>query len=149
MSNKWLDKHPMVDPNHVHELETRAAALEFKHRMPRDQAEEQAHKDYHRNQAIDAAAHHLLGAAAARAANDDDVAGKHGEAYANAAEAAGFDPMGKPDPEILKRMKSTPAKIASFKSHAADELFAKPEPFNIDTDDLMDRVKKIRDLVKD
>jgi len=67
---QWLGQ-PIVDPAHVHDLETRAAIHEFGgSRLPRHAAEAQAYRDYIKDQRLVAAAHHLAGMKASQAAWD-------------------------------------------------------------------------------
>jgi hypothetical protein len=122
---KWLDRYPIVQADHVHDLETRAAIEEFHNKLPRHTAEAKAHDDYKRDQLLDAAAHHLVGMQAARGAGDNDAAAKHGEMYKLTAKALGFDPVGEPPPEVSTRAKNTPSSVYRFKPHHGD-AFALP-----------------------
>jgi hypothetical protein len=120
----WLDRYPVLDADHIDDLETRAGVAEFKHKLPREQAEEKAHADYLVERARDAAAHHLVGVRAAHAAGDSDAAAEHGAAYAGAMKAAGHDAYGPPPPEVLDRVRAARPQVYKFKSHPADALFA-------------------------
>lgn len=127
----WLDRHPIVDEGHSHDLETRAAINEFHYHMPRQAAEERAYKEYLRDRHLDAAAHHLAGVKAAHASNDMESARKHGGMYQLHMKMLGLDPVGPPPGEIASRLREDPPSVYKFKPHKAD-LFAlqpvAPEP---------------------
>jgi hypothetical protein len=131
----WNKRFPILDESHQHDLDARAAVNEFKNRLPRQVAEERAHKDYMREHAIAAAAHHLLGVRASHASGHDEAAAKHGEAYAGAMKAAGLDPFGAPHEDILNHIKANKPEVYSFKAHPADQLFTPEhrEPDEADT----------------
>lgn len=144
----WLGRFPVLHEDHLPDLEARAAVHEFKHKLPRDVAEDKAHQDYMKDQALEAAAHHLLGIRAAHAAGHDEAAQQHGEAYAGALKHAGFDPMQTPPQEVLDRVKAARPKVYSFKAHAADQLFT-PQPSEADAADqhirqLLDKLQQLR-----
>jgi hypothetical protein len=122
---KWQGKYAIVDADHVHNLETMAAINEFAHKMPRHEAEEAAHKQYMREQLIEAAAHHLSGIKAAQGAGDTESIKKHGLMYQLAMKGLGHDPMGEPPSEVTEHMKHQPQNVYKFKAHPAD-AFAMP-----------------------
>lgn len=124
----WLGRFPILDAEHLDDLETRAAVHEFRHRLPRARAEEAAHADYLKERALDAAAHHLVGVKMAHAAGHDEAAAAHGNAYAAAMEHAGHDPFQAPPPAVLDRAREARQKLYSFKGHPADTFFVPPEP---------------------
>lgn len=122
---KWMGRYPIVDADHVHNLETMAAINEFSHKMPRDKAEEEAHRTYMREQLIEAAAHHLAGIRAAQGAGDTDSIKRHGVMYQLAMKGLGHDPLGEPPAEVVQHMKHQPQSVYKFKAHPAD-AFAMP-----------------------
>jgi hypothetical protein len=122
---QWLGRYPMVDADHINDLETRAAVNEFGGKMPRHAAEQKAHEDYRKDQLHEAAAHHLVGMKAAHAAGDHDSAQKHGAMYVLALKALGLDNTVDPPPEVANKAKNTPAEVYRFKPHKGDS-FALP-----------------------
>lgn len=116
----WLDRHPVLDPNHVHDLETRAAIHEFHNKLPRMAAEDKAFQEYVRDRHTDAAAHHLAGVKAAHAVGDMESARKHGALYNMHMEALGHDPMAAPPPDIASRLRDQPPQVYKFKPHKGD-----------------------------
>lgn len=123
---KWLGKYPVVDADHLQDLETRAAIEEFGHKKPRHEAEAKAHDDYRRDQLSDAAAHHLVGLTAAHAAGASDDAKKHAAMYGVALNALGHEDVMNPPPEVTSKAKHTPAEVYKFRAHKGD-AFALPE----------------------
>lgn len=124
---KWLDRYPVLDPEHMPGLDQLAAVHEFQNKMPRHQAEAAAYDQYKKEQTEDAAAHHYAGMLAAHGAGDMDAARKHGVMYALAAKAMGADPVGEPPPEVLTKVKNTPPEVYRFKAHKGD-AFTLPTP---------------------
>lgn len=125
---KWMDKHPILDPEHIHDLETKAAINEFHHKMPRDQAELAAHADYVQEQLENSAAHHLMGVKASQAAGDMDAARKHGMMYSLVLKKLGHDPVGLPPPSVVNRTKNPEHSIYRFKPHKADMFLLDEKP---------------------
>jgi len=124
----WLGKYPILDATHADDLEMRAAINEHHHHMPRHEAEEKAHKDYRRDQILDAAAHHYAGMIASHAVGKRDEATKHGVQYALALKQIGHGDIVNPPEEVLERVKTTPSdKIGNFKGHDADAYTQPPE----------------------
>ncbi len=125
---KWLDRHPIVDADHVHHLETLAAINEFANHLPRHEAEAAAHETYKKDQISEAAAHHLVGMHLAHAAGNMEHAKKHGIFYALACKQLGCDPAGEPLPEVAAKAKNLKATspLYKFKVHSAD-AFSMPE----------------------
>jgi len=125
---QWLGRYPMVDAEHVHDLDTRAALKEFHEKMPRHEAEAAAHKDYVHDQLVEAAVHHLTGLKAAHAAGDMETAKKHGVMYGLCVKR--IDPKaniaGEPPPDVATRAKNSPGQGFRFRAHAGD-AFALPE----------------------
>lgn len=125
---QWLGRYPIVDADHVHDLDTRAALKEFHDKLPRHEAEAAAHADYVRDQLVEAAVHHLTGLQAAHAAGDHDAAKRHGVMYGLCVKR--IDPKaniaGEPPPEVATRAKNAPAQVYRFRAHAGD-AFALPE----------------------
>lgn len=117
---QWLGR-PIVDPAHVHDLEQRAAIHEFHGRLPRQAAEEQAHKEYIRDQRLTAAAHHLHGMKAAQAVGDMEAARQHGMLYELHVKACGLNPTAPPSSEITSKLSGeTPPRVYRFKAHKGD-----------------------------
>lgn len=128
MGPRWLGKYPMVDADHMEDLEARAAINEFSKKMPRHLAEEQAHADYRKDQLHEAAAHHLVGMQAAHAAGDADSATKHGAMYTLALKALGHDNSVEPPPEVASKARHTPAEVYRFKAHKGDAFSVAEKP---------------------
>lgn len=118
-------------PEHAADLEMAAAVKQFTEHKRQPEAESAAHAAYTRSQALDAAAHHLAGIRAAHAGGWDDPAREHAEAYAAAAQQAGFDPHGEPPKEVLDRLASLKP-LYRFKAHPADQLWERPEAQSLD-----------------
>lgn len=118
----WVGRS-IAHEDHAKGLEMDAAMNEFGHKMPRAQAEEEAHKKYVENQHVEAAAHHLAGIKAAHGAGDMEAARKHGLMYNLHSKALGTDPVGPAHPSVVSSMEKTPAKVYKFKAHRGD-LFA-------------------------
>ena len=121
-SKPWLDKYPVLKDEDHNALESDAAINEFKLGMPKDQAEDQAHKDYLKQHAIRAAAHHLHGMRVATAANDEEAGKAHSTAYEAALKHAGLA-SGKIPKEVEEAIKKEPSKLYSYKGHPADTFF--------------------------
>jgi len=140
--SKWANRS-VLDPEHHRELDTSAAIYEFKHRMPRHAAEEQAYNDYIKSHAITSAAHHLLGMRAAHAVGNDSAAAAHHESYSKALRHLGVSSDSNPPPEVLNRAKSLATSIYDFRSHVSDK--AVPEPKSEDNlASYLDKIQEIR-----
>jgi hypothetical protein len=135
---RWLGRHEVIDDADHQDLEARAAIFEFRHGLPRDTAERQAHASYIKEKALDAACHHLLGIRAAAACGHDSAAEQHGHAYASALAAAGHPPLGPVPAEVLDRIKATKPQVYSFKAHPADDLI---EPVGTEADEEDDKLR--------
>lgn len=116
----------VAEPAHAQDLEVAAGVKQFSEGLPQSQAEDAAYSEYVRSRALDAAAHHLAGIRAAHAAGFSDVAAEHAQAYAQAAERAGFEPNAVPPKEVLDRLAGM-SPIHRFKRHPADAIWAPPE----------------------
>lgn len=125
---QWLGR-PILDHEHVRDLETRAAINEFHHKIPRGDAEQQAHDSYVKENRERAAAHHLAGMKAAMATGNHQDARKHWAMYDLHLKALGKDSIGAVPPEIEKRMMDEHGQkpIYKFKAHKGD-LYALHEP---------------------
>lgn len=121
-SPKWLNRYDIVDPEHVQDLETRAAIHEFGNKKPRDEAEQTAHKEYIKERRTEAAAHHLAGQKAAMAAGDRDSAEKHGILYSLHVKALDHNPIDAVPAEVANKAKDV-GKLYRFKPHKGD-MFA-------------------------
>ena len=119
-SYTWLGK-PIVDQDHVHQLEQEAAVHEFHNKLPRHEAEVKAHSNYVREQRLGAAAHHLAGVKASQATGDMESARNHGMLYELHCKALGLDPYAPPSHEITSKLQGdSPTRIYKFKPHRAD-----------------------------
>lgn len=157
---KWLDKHSILKEEDIPSLEASAAIHQFRHGKDQDQAELDAHKDYLKDHAIKAMAHHLMGSKAALAVNNEEAALQHGKAYEAAAKHAGFD-IGKVPDEVLEAIKNGQHhKLYKFKTHDADQFFLpkdeegkldtkpeEPHPNNNNVKKLLDGLAKFKDLL--
>lgn len=120
---KWLDRYLVSHPDHVNELEQKAALHEFDSKMPRHLAEEKAYGDYRKEQHGRAAAHHLRGLKAAQGSGDTEEARKHGAMYELHAKQLGFDPWGEAPAELNQYMhEEKPEPAHRFKAHRGDLL---------------------------
>lgn len=117
---KWMGRSILSDEHHS-DLETRAAINEFHSKMPRAQAEEEAHKSYVKEHRERAAAHHLQGMKAAMATANPEDARKHYAMYDLHMKALGKESVGAVPPEIEKRMLEEGGKpVYKFKAHKGD-----------------------------
>jgi hypothetical protein len=124
----WQGKYPMSDTTHADDLQMRADINEHMHRMPRAEAEAAAHRDYRKDQIVEAAAHHYVGMKASHAAGNDEAAKKHGFMYALALHQLGHKDLMNPPDEVVQHTKKTPSEdIARFKSHKSDVFTLPPE----------------------
>lgn len=121
---KWQGR-PVSHPDHVVHLEQAAALNEFHHKMPREMAEEKAHRDYRLEQHSRAAAHHLQGMKAAQGSGDMDSARKHGAMYDMHLRQLGHEPVG-PVPDSVRAHLDHPDResIYKFKPHKGDIFLA-------------------------
>ena len=120
--------HPILKDSDYDALETAAALKEFGGGTPRSQAENEAYKEYKRNQHLAASAHHLRGMRMAQAGGDLDEAIMHGQAYGHHMDAAGLDPMDQVPDEVkgLLEAEDKP-KQYRFKAHQADAFLLPKE----------------------
>lgn len=114
---KWMDRKVLKDSDSK-ALNQRAAELEFKNKMPRDQAEDAAYKEYVKDNHKTAAAHHLQGIKGASSAGDMEEGRRHGLLYSLHMKALGHDPNGPVPPDI--KSVSDGGKFYKFKPHKAD-----------------------------
>lgn len=132
-SKPWLGKYPVLQDEDHHALEADSAINEFKLGMSKDRAEDQAHRDYLKQHALKAAAHHLQGMRVSMAANDEEAGKAHSTAFDAALKHAGL-PSGKVPKEVEDLISKEPSKLYSFKSHPADTFFLpKDEKGNVET----------------
>lgn len=110
----------------AHELDRAAALREFRDKTPRQEAEEQAYRDYAQRKSVEGAAYHLAGAKAAKAVGNTQDASKHLLAYGLHVKQLGAEPVG-PIPEQVAELVDKQAAIYRFKPHSSDGLFAEPE----------------------
>jgi len=109
----------IMDGGHAAELDHRAAVLEFGRGLTREAAEEQAHGEYVRDQHLNAAAHHLMGAKTAKAAGAIEEAQRHGALYSQHLKALGIEPIGPVPPEVTQRLQAQKG-VYRFRGHGAD-----------------------------
>ena len=150
MSHDWQDKYKILDKDHEHDLATRSAIHEFKNKMPREEADKQAHKDYVKQKAIEAAAHHYMGMRAAAALDDRHLSKKHAKAYEAACKAMGESDVGAPSQEILDHIKNHHPSVYKFAKHPHDDLWEKSEPAQKDPNvqEILDTLTKLKDKLK-
>lgn len=122
---RWLDRYPVVHPDHIQELETEAAVNEFGRKLPREQAEAEAHSAYTKRQREAAMLHHLRGMQAADAAGAREDARKHSAMYQLHAKALGHDPVGPVPAAVLAHGESAKPPYR-FKPHKGDLFAAQP-----------------------
>lgn len=117
--HNWLDRYPLLHPDHAHDLERDAALNEFEHGMDRDKAEENAYDNYKRKQSAQAAAWHLTGMRSSAGKESQ----KHALMYASHIRSMGYDPSGPVPSEVKAHMDSDSFKHpVKFKAHGADGL---------------------------
>lgn len=117
----WLDRHRILDPEHVSELETNAAVNEFHRGMPREEAERAAYEEYTKRHRLKAAAFHLLGMKSAQASGAEEEARKHYLLYDQHLKSIGLDSPGTVPPEVEAAMRGDDHKAPyRFRSHGAD-----------------------------
>lgn len=117
--HNWLDRYPLLHPDHAHDLERDAALNEFEHGMDRDKAEENAYDNYKRKQSAQAAAWHLTGMRSSAGKESQ----KHALMYASHIRSMGYDPSGPVPSEVKAHMDSENFKHpVKFKAHGADGL---------------------------
>ena len=115
----WLAKYPISDEDDIHSLDTRAAIHEFQGKLPRHEAEAQAHSDYKKESIVNSCAHHYSGVMASHAAGDTESSKKHALMLSLGLKALGHDGIKVPD-EVVNRAKHTPSKVYAFKNHKSD-----------------------------
>jgi hypothetical protein len=118
----WAGK-PIVHPDDVHDLDSRAAIHEMQNKMPRDQAEARAHEDYRREHHVKGAAFHLSAMKAAHAAGQSEDAKKHGAVYALHMGKLGYDPHSEPPAEVRGAADGDHKEaVLRFKAHKSDQF---------------------------
>lgn len=124
---KWLG-YQILDNEHAQDLEQRAAVHEIERKLPRTEAERQAHIDYQKEHHAKAAAHHLMGMKAAQGSGHMDAARKHGAMYALHVKELGEDSYG-PVPEAVKMHADAPERkqVYNFKAHKGDAFLFQKE----------------------
>lgn len=125
---EWNGK-TIVKPEDAHDLEQRAAIYEFKHRMPREDAEHRAHHEYKKDKHKEAAAYHYYGMKAAQAVADQEEGRKHGVMYSMHMKALGLDSSG-PVPNDIKSLAADQSRFYRFKPHRADAFLLDKSDMN-------------------
>lgn len=125
----WMG-HPLLAPEHEHDLHLAAALHEFEGGMPRHDAEKRALEDYRREHHARAAAHHYAGMKAGHATGNMEDAKKHHALYSLHVKALGEDPMG-PVPEVVRKYHGGSGTdkqphVYRFHGHDADEYLGQP-----------------------
>lgn len=115
---KWNDRD-IVDPADADELDRTAAVYEFKHRMPRHDAEHRAHHEYQQQKHREAAAYHLTAMKAARAAGSHEDGQKHGLLYQLHLKALGLDST-RAVPKEIESLAAKQDQFYHFKPHRGD-----------------------------
>jgi hypothetical protein len=101
---EWMGR-PVSGKKDIEDLERLAAIKEFIGKMPRDEAENAAYREWQRNQHLSGAGHHLAGMkAAAAAGGSDEEAKKHFMYYAAHMGALGFNPHDAVPPEVSEHV---------------------------------------------
>jgi predicted xylose isomerase-like sugar epimerase len=125
--DKTWQGHPVASKAHKKLLDIESATNEFRHKMPRKEAEAKAHAAYVHGQHVEASAHHLCGINAAKAAGDDESAKKHWAFYDLHSKAIGHDPVGEPHPEVKKLVDAGVKGVYRFNPHKGDIFALKPQ----------------------
>jgi len=115
---QW-NKRKIAKDEDAHDLDSRAAIFEFKHRMTRDDAEHRAHHEYKQDKHREAAAYHLQGLKASEAAGSREEGHKHGLLYQLHMKALGLNPMDAV-PHEIQSLADKQEKFYKFKPHRAD-----------------------------
>lgn len=125
---KWLEKYHVSDESHIPDLDMGAGINEFKHKMPRHEAEKKAHEDYTRERVLESAAHHYSGMKAAKATGDQKSATQHSAMFITALKYLGHPSVGELPEEIKNKLKSQPSKVYNFKGHGSDVFLGSEKP---------------------
>lgn len=120
--NTWQGR-PVASESHKKLLEMSAAAHEFKHKMPKSEAEGKAYEEYVHQQHVEGAAHHLASIHAANATGDTEAGKKHWALYELHNKALGHQSVGEPHPEVKAHMEKGGLNVIKFKPHKSD-IFA-------------------------
>lgn len=122
----WQSR-PILEADHVSDLESSAAQHEFRDRKPRQEAETLAHDSYRKKHSLEAGGHHFRAMKAAQASGDNDAAQKHAAMYGMHLRALGMDPYGPVPSEIKSRAESDDKHtVTRFKPHPGDALLLQP-----------------------
>jgi hypothetical protein len=124
---QWMGRS-ILHPDHAQELELNSAVNEFGLKMPRQQAEDEAYKQYVKGQRTQAAAHHLAGMNAAIAGGNPEAARKHHMMYSLHTKALGGEPVGAPHPDVKALVDKGGPKVYNFKAHKGDAMAIAPMP---------------------
>lgn len=123
----WLER-PIADDTHAKELEQLAAHYEFDQKLPREEAETRAYREYSQRQHAEAAAHHLRMADRARNSGYPDEGRLHYEMYRlHAKRLDGSRGLASIPPAVQARLSGRPAedlKPYRYAPHWADDLIA-------------------------
>lgn len=146
-TNRWLDRHPILHPDHANDLERDAAVHEFgENALSRDEAETKAYDDYKHKNMAQSAAHHLAGMRASAGKESQ----KHGLMYALHVRAMGYDPSGPVPAEVTAHMNSDDFRHpVKFKPHPGDALLfndTDTKKSERTTEDRFDALKKAANI---
>lgn len=125
-----------------HDLESRAAVYEFKHRMARPDAEHRAHHEYKQDKHREAAAYHMQGLKAAQAAGSHEEGHKHGMMYQLHMKELGLDPMG-PVPHEIQGLADKQENFYRFKAHRGDAFLLQDKPEKEEKKDELVKADKV------
>lgn len=121
----WCGR-PIGAAAHADDLDRMAAVNEFdpKNKQPRDVAEDNAYRQYQKNQHVQGAAHHLAGMKSAHGAGDMEGARKHSRMYEMHLKKLGHSPYEEPPPEVrAAHAKAIEAGgVHEFKAHTGDSF---------------------------
>lgn len=97
----WIGLYPVLNSDHQHGLERRAAVLEFHHGIPSHLAELQAHREYTENQHLKGAAHHYAGMKKSQSRGNIEDSNKHFLHYSMHLGKLGLNPHAPVDSRIM------------------------------------------------
>ncbi len=118
----WLNRYPMADEAHAHDLERSAALHQFHGGMDKEQAESTAYQKYKVLQHQRAAAHHLNGMRNSKATGNIADGQRHYIMYCSHAKELGLNPHQAVPPEIMAHL--TDEKSDKFQDHGADSFIS-------------------------
>ncbi len=118
----WLEKYPLADPEHAHDLERAAAIHQHHGGLDKEQAEATSYQKYKVLQHQKAAAHHLNGMRNAKAAARPEDGHRHYIMYCSHVKELGLNPHHPVPPEIIAHI--TDEKSDNYQVHGADDFIS-------------------------